>query len=144
MMIQNGLDMANLTGDYLKYIKTIEEPIMHHHLSELKHPQWGSIIGYENQIRIAVLKDEMEIWQERMKSGDIFFKTFKRFIFTLESRIKELEDKEIVLKRPAAVSVLKESGEERVERWKTELKESSTEEKKYPNELHGPGPDEEK
>ena len=134
MMIQNGLDMANLTGDYLKYIKTIEEPIMHHHLLELKHPQWGSIIGYENQIRIAVLKDEMEIWQERMKSGDIF---------TLESRIEELEDKEIVLKRPAAVSVLKESGEERVERWKTELKDSSTEEKKHPNELHGPGPDEE-
>ena len=135
MMIQNGLDMANLTRDYLKYIKTIEEPIMHHHLLELKHPQWGSIIGYENQIRIAVLKDEMEMWQERMKSGDIF---------TLESRIKELEDKEIVLKRPAAVSVLKESGEERVERWKTELKDSSTEEKKHPNELHGPGPDEEK
>ena len=107
---------------------------MHHHLLELKHPQWGSIIGYENQIRIAVLKDEMEIWQEKMKSGDIF---------TLESRIKELEDKEIVLKRPAAVSVLKESGEERVERWKTELKDSSTEEKKHPNELHGPGPDEE-
>ena len=80
MLIQNGQDMANLTGDYLKYIKTIEEPIMHNHLSELKHPQWGSIIGYENQIRIAVLKDEMEIWQERMKSGDIFFKTFKRFI----------------------------------------------------------------
>ena len=121
MLIQNGLDMANLTRDYLKYIKTIEEPIMHNHLSELKHPQWGSIIGYENQIRIAVLKDEMEIWQERMKSGDIF---------TLESRIEELEDKEIVLKRPAAVSVLKESGEERVERWETELKDSSTEEKK--------------
>ena len=94
MLIQNGLDMANLTRDYLKYIKTIEEPIMHHHLLELKHPQWGSIIGYENQIRIAVLKDEMEMWQERMKSGDIFFKTFKRFIFTLESRIKELENQE--------------------------------------------------
>ena len=116
MMIQNGLDMANLTGDYLKYIKTIEEPIMHNHLSELKHPQWGSIIGYENQIRIAVLKDEMEIWQERMKSGDIFFKTFKRFIFTLESRVKELENQET------------HSVEERIEYWKAELKDSSTEE----------------
>ena len=132
MLIQNGLDMANLTGDYLKYIKTIEEPIMHNHLSELKHPQWGSIIGYENQIRIAVLKDEMEIWQERMKSGDIFFKTFKRYIFTLESRIKELENQET------------HSVEERIEYWKAELKDSSTEEKKHPNELHGPGPDEEK
>ena len=115
MLIQNGQDMADLTRDYLKYIKTIEEPIMHHHLSELKHPQWGSIIGYENQIRIAVLKDEMEIWQERMKSGDIFFKTFKRYIFTLESRIKELENKEIY------------NVEERIEYWKAELKDSSTE-----------------
>ena len=62
--------MANLTRDYLKYIKTIEEPSMHQHLSDLKHPQWGSIIGYENHIRIAVLKDEMEVWRGRLESGD--------------------------------------------------------------------------
>ena len=80
---------------------------MHKHLSELKHPQIGSIIGYENQIRIAVLKDEMEIWRERLESGDTT---------TLENRVKELEDKEKV------------SIEERVERWREEIKESSTEE----------------
>ena len=80
---------------------------MHKHLSELKHPQIGSIIGYENQIRIAVLKDEMEIWRELLESGDTT---------TLENRVKELEDKEKV------------SIEERVERWREEIKESSTEE----------------
>ena len=107
MMIQNGLDMANLTRDYLKYIRGFEGKIMHEHLSELKHPQIGSIVGYENQIRIAVLKDEMEIWRERLESGDTT---------TLENRVKELEDKEKV------------SIEERVERWQEEIKESSTEE----------------
>ena len=107
MMIQNGLDMANLTRDYLKYIRGFEGKIMHEHLSELKHPQIGSIVGYENQIRIAVLKDEMEIWRERLESGDTT---------TLENRVKELEDKEKV------------SIEERVERWREEIKESSTEE----------------
>ena len=79
---------------------------MHEHLSELKHPQIGSIIGYENQIRIAVLKDEMEIWRERLELGDTT---------TLENRVKELEDKEKV------------SIEERVERWQEEIKNSSTE-----------------
>ena len=106
MMIQNGLDMANLTRDYLKYISGFEGKIMHEHLSELKHPQIGSIIGYENQIRIAVLKDEMEIWRERLELGDTT---------TLENRVKELEDKEKV------------SIEERVERWQEEIKNSSTE-----------------
>ena len=99
--------MANLTRDYLKYIRGFEGKIMHEHLSELKHPQIGSIVGYENQIRIAVLKDEMEIWRERLESGDTT---------TLENRVKELEDKEKV------------SIEERVERWREEIKESSTEE----------------
>ena len=78
---------------------------MHHHLSELKHPQWGSIVGYENQIRIAVLKDEMEIWRERLESGDTT---------TLENRVKELEKQEKV------------NMEERVERWQEAIKETST------------------
>ena len=99
--------MANLTRDYLKYIRGFEGKIMHEHLSELKHPQIGSIVGYENQIRIAVLKDEMEIWRERLESGDTT---------TLENRVKELEKQEKV------------NIEERVERWREEIKESSTEE----------------
>ena len=105
MMIQNGLDMANLTRDYLKYIRGFEGKIMHEHLSELKHPQIGSIVGYENQIRIAVLKDEMEIWRERLESGDTT---------TLENRVKELEKQEKV------------NMEERVKRWQEAIKETST------------------
>ena len=126
MMIQNGLDMANLTRDYLKYIKTIEEPIMHHHLLELKHPQWGSIIGYENQIRLAVLKDEVEVWEKRVGDDPDHIPYLGYIRDTLKGRIDELENVG-----------------ERIEYWKTELKESSTEKEKHPNELHGPGPDEE-
>ena len=120
--------MANLTRDYLKYIKTIEEPIMHQHLSDLKHPQWGSIIGYENHIRIAVLKDEIEVFKSRIEPHDTGH--LHTTIGTLEHRIEELEDKE------------KDSVEERVGRWETELEGTSTEKEKYPDELHGPGPDE--
>ena len=106
MMIQNGKDMVNLTRACLKYTRSFEEKIMHEHLSELKHPQIGSIVGYENQIRIAVLKDEMEIWRERLESGDTT---------TLENRVKELEKQEKV------------NMEERVKRWQEETKNSSTE-----------------
>ena len=105
MMIQNGLDMAKLTRSCLKYIIVFEGKIIHEHLSELKHPQIGSIVGYENQIRIAVLKDEMEIWRERLESGDTT---------TLENRVKELEKQEKV------------NMEERVERWQEAIKETST------------------
>ena len=126
--------MANLTRAYLKHIKIIEEKVMHHHLSELKHPQWGSIIGYENHIRIAVLKDEMDILSERIEEKDE--KTGNRrgdlhtALWVLKDRIEELKDKE------------KDSVEERVGRWETELEGTSTEKEKYPDELHGPGPDE--
>ena len=91
----------------------MEEKVMHHHLLELKHPQWGSIIGYENHIRIAVLKDEIEVFKSRIEPHDTghLYTT----IGTLEHRIKELEDKET------------SSVKKRVERWETELKESSTE-----------------
>ena len=113
MLIQNGPDMANLTRAYLKHIKNIEEIIMHHHLSELKHPQWGSIVGYENHIRIAVLKDEIEVFESRIKPHDTGY--LHTTIGTLERRIKELEGKE------------KDNVEERIEKWETEIKESSTE-----------------
>ena len=90
MMIQNGKDMVNLTRACLKYTRSFEEKIMHEHLSELKHPQIGSIIGYENQIRIAVLKDEMEIWRELLESGDATSNNVHVYS-NLESRVKELE-----------------------------------------------------
>ena len=105
--------MLNLTRDYLRHIKIMEEKVMHHHLLELKHPQWGSIIGYESHIRIAVLKDEIEVFKSRIKPHDTGH--LHTTIGTLNHRIKELEDKET------------SSVEERVDRWEKELKESSTE-----------------
>ena len=105
--------MLNLTKAYLRHIKIMEEKVMHHHLLELKHPQWGSIIGYENHIRIAVLKDEIEVFKSRIKPHDTGH--LHTTIGTLEHRLTELEDKET------------SSVEERVERWETELKASSTE-----------------
>ena len=114
MMIQNGKDMVNLTRACLKYTRSFEEKIMHKHLSELKHPQIGSIIGYENQIRIAVLKDEMKIWRELLESGDATSNNVHVYS-NLESRVKELEKQEKV------------NMEERIERWQEEIKETSTE-----------------
>ena len=55
MMIQNGKDMVNLTRACLKYTRSFEEKIMHKHLSELKHPQIGSIIGYDKAIQAGLL-----------------------------------------------------------------------------------------
>ena len=105
--------MANLTRAYLRHIKIIEDKVMHHHLSELKHPHWGSIIGYENHIRIAVLKDEIEVFKSRIEPHDTGH--LHTTIGTLDHRIKELEDKE------------KASVEERIERWEADIRESSTE-----------------
>ena len=33
------------------------------YLKQFIHAHWGSIVGNENDIRIAVLKDELERWQ---------------------------------------------------------------------------------
>ena len=33
------------------------------YLKQFLHEHWGSIVGNENDIRIAVLKDELERWQ---------------------------------------------------------------------------------
>ena len=51
---------ATHTLDFLEHIKRKEERIMHHHLSNLRHPQWGSIVGYEADVRVAILEDELE------------------------------------------------------------------------------------
>ena len=47
-------------------------------LLQFRHPQWGSIIGHEVDIRLAVLKDELKNWEY---TG----------IYQLRERIEELE-----------------------------------------------------
>ena len=67
---------------------------MHENIRELKHPQWGSIVGYEDNIRLAVLKDEVAVFQSRIEphgTGHLY-----TTIGTLLHRIDELEGREPV------------------------------------------------
>ena len=60
-------------------------------LKEFTHAQWGSIVGQENNIRIAVLMDEIDLLKSRIEPHDTghLYTT----ISTLEHRIRELESK---------------------------------------------------
>ena len=60
-------------------------------LKDFTHPHWGSIVGQENNIRIAVLMDEIEVLKSRIEPHDTghLYTT----ISTLEHRIEELESK---------------------------------------------------
>ena len=56
-----------------------------------QHAQWGSIIGNEKGIRLAVLKDEVELWQKRV-GDDLDSIPYSVIIRNmLKSRIEELE-----------------------------------------------------
>ena len=71
--IQNGVDMDNKR------------------LKDFTHHQWGSIVGQENEIRVAVLKEEISLWEKRLsdKPDDIPYLGYIKT--TLKNRIKELE-----------------------------------------------------
>ena len=58
-------------------------------LKDFIHAQWGSIVGQENEIRITVLKEEVEVFRSRIEPHDTghLYTT----ISTLEHRIIELE-----------------------------------------------------
>jgi len=60
-------------------------------LKDITHHQWGSIVGQENEIRVAVLKEELTLWEKRLsdKPDDIPYLGYIRT--TLRGRIKELE-----------------------------------------------------
>ena len=73
ILIQNGLDMDKKR------------------LKEFTHPQWGSIVGQENEIRVAVLKEEISLWEKRLsdKPDDIPYLGYIKT--TLKDRVAELE-----------------------------------------------------
>ena len=60
-------------------------------LKDFTHHHWGSIVGQENEIRVAVLKEEVALWEKRLsdKPYDIPYLGYIRT--TLKDRIKELE-----------------------------------------------------
>ena len=63
-----------------------------------QHAQWGSIIGNEKGIRLAVLKDEVELWQKRVGDDPDSIPYSVIIRNTLKSRIKELEKRAILIK----------------------------------------------
>ena len=78
-------EVKNLIDD----INGIKPP---HHLKQFIHPQWGSILGSEEEIRLAALKDEVEIWEQRVEKTPDTIPYLGYIRDTLKSRIKELED----------------------------------------------------
>ena len=63
-----------------------------------QHAQWGSIIGHEADIRLAVLRDEVELWQKRVGNDPDSIPYSVIIRNTLKSRIKELEKSAILIK----------------------------------------------
>ena len=60
------------------------------HISEFRHAQWGSIIGNEKDIRMAILRDEVEVLTSRLEPHDTGH--IHTTISTLNNRIEELEN----------------------------------------------------
>ena len=56
------------------------------------HQLWGSIVGNEKDIRLAVLKDEVELWQKRVGDDPDSIPYSVIIRNTLKSRIEELTD----------------------------------------------------
>ena len=61
------------------------------HLSQFIHPQWGSILGSEEDIRLATLKDEVEMWEQRVGKNPDTIPYLGYIRDTLRGRIKELK-----------------------------------------------------
>ena len=61
------------------------------HLKQFIHSQWGSILGSEEDIRLATLKDEVEIWEQRVGKNPDTIPYLGYIRDTLKGRIKELK-----------------------------------------------------
>ena len=63
---------------------------MKNYLKKHQHAQWGTIIGYEKDIRLAALKDEIAHLKSKLNNEDTSVSMLKTTISVLEHRIKEL------------------------------------------------------
>ena len=63
------------------------------HLKQFMHPQWGSILGSEEDIRLAALQDEVEIWEQRVGKNPDTIPYLGYIRDTLRGRIKEIRRK---------------------------------------------------
>ena len=60
-------------------------------LKEFTHAQWGSIVGQEYNIRVAVLKDEIDLLKSKLEPHETGH--IHTTISTLQHRVRELESK---------------------------------------------------
>ena len=61
---------------------------MKNNLQKRLHAWWGTVVGYEKDIRLATLEDEIELLRSRLEPHDTGH--LHTTISVLEHRIKEL------------------------------------------------------
>ena len=90
-MIELEQEALQLNREMLTEVKNLIDDINDtkpDHLQQFIHPHWGSVLGSEKDIRLAVLKDEVEIWKERTGDGPTYPQGYVSDM--LSSRIREL------------------------------------------------------
>ena len=91
------LEALLLNREMIQEIKDLLDDINHSkssHLKQFIHPQWGSILGSEEDIRLATLKDEVEIWEQRVGKNPDTIPYLGYIRDTLKGRIEELKNDE--------------------------------------------------
>ena len=86
-------DALLLNREMLSEIKNLIDDINDtkpSHLKQFIHPQWGSILGSEEDIRLAVLQDEVELCEQRVENDFDAIPYLGYMLFALKARIKEL------------------------------------------------------
>ena len=83
-------EMLTEVKDLIDDINGITPP---QHLKQFMHPQWGSILGSEKDIRLAALSDEVELWEQRVGKNLDSIPYLGYIRDTLKARVKELESK---------------------------------------------------
>ena len=93
-MIELEQEALLLNREMLAEVKNLIDDINEpkpSHLRQFIHPQWGSILGSEEEIRLAVLQDEVEIWEQRVEDDPDSIPYLGYIRDTLKSRIEELK-----------------------------------------------------
>ena len=88
------LEALLLNREMIQEIKDLLDDINHSkssHLKQFIHPQWGSIVGSEEEIRLAALQDEVEIWERRTNKNPDIIPYLGYIRDTLRGRIEELK-----------------------------------------------------
>ena len=93
-MEEQEAEVLLLNREMLTEVKDLIDDINHtkpSHLKQFMHPQWGSIVGSEEDIRLAALQDEVEIWEQRVGKNPDTIPYLGYIRDTLKGRVKELE-----------------------------------------------------